>query len=125
GQGHINRPAFSHDLPDAWVPALPDIRERLERGGRVADVGCGQGFATVGVARSFPHSTVVGLDADKASIADARRHAAEAGVAERAHLVTGDASELAAHGPFDLVLILETLHDLPQPVAALRAARRA
>ena len=42
GQGHIKRPAFVHELPTSWLDAMPDIRGRLrERGGRVADVGCG------------------------------------------------------------------------------------
>lgn len=54
GQGHINRPAFGQELPAAWMDALPDVRDRLrERGGRVADVGCGQGFATVAMAVVF------------------------------------------------------------------------
>jgi hypothetical protein len=37
GQGHINRPAFTDDLPGAWIDALPDVRTRLEGGARVAD----------------------------------------------------------------------------------------
>src|SRR4051812_19546352 len=96
GQGHINRPAFSHDLPDTWLRALPDVRERLERGGRIADIGSGQGFASVAVARAFPHATVVGIDADAASVADARRFAAESGVTERANFVCADAADMAA-----------------------------
>jgi 2-polyprenyl-3-methyl-5-hydroxy-6-metoxy-1,4-benzoquinol methylase len=124
GQGHINRPAFTEALPSEWLAALPDVVERLHAGGaRVADVGCGQGWATIAVARAFPGADVVGIDADGPSVADARRHAAEAGVP--ATFATGDASQLAAHGPFDLVLVLETLHDLTHPVDFLTAARAA
>src|SRR5690606_25021199 len=35
----------------------------------------------------------------------------------------GDATAVADRGPFDLVLVLETLHDLAQPVEALAAIR--
>ena len=127
GQGHINRPAFTHELPGAWLGAMPDVVARLERADRprVADVGCGQGWSTLAVARAFPHALVDGLDADPASIADARRHAAEAGVDGTVRFVEGDAAAVADHGPYDLVLVLEALHDLARPVEALRSARRA
>jgi 2-polyprenyl-3-methyl-5-hydroxy-6-metoxy-1,4-benzoquinol methylase len=122
GQGHINRPAFTHELPAPWIDAMPDIRGRLKRhGGRVADIGCGQGFSTIAVARAFPHASVDGIDLDPASIADATRHTAEAGLAGRVGYRRADATEL--EGPYDLILFLETLHDLTRPADALRAAR--
>jgi hypothetical protein len=112
GQGHINRPAFTDELPNEWLAAMPDVVARLRAGGvRVADVGCGQGWSTIALARAFPAAGIEGLDADDASIAEARRHAAEAGVGDRARFRAGDASELAQHGPYDLILIIEALHD--------------
>jgi 2-polyprenyl-3-methyl-5-hydroxy-6-metoxy-1,4-benzoquinol methylase len=126
GQGHINRPAFLADLPGGWMDALSDVRDRLVGdGGRVADVGCGQGFATVAMAQAFPLARVIGFDADAASIDDARAFAAERGVHDRVEFVCDDAAAIAGHGPFDLVLVLETLHDLARPVDALAAARAA
>jgi 2-polyprenyl-3-methyl-5-hydroxy-6-metoxy-1,4-benzoquinol methylase len=120
GQGHINRPAFTHELPAGWIDAMPDIRARLEDGGRIADVGCGQGFSTLAMAKSFPRATVEGFDADPASIADARRHAGDA-----ATFLVGDATAVRDRGPYDLVLILEVLHDLPHPVETLEAVKTA
>jgi 2-polyprenyl-3-methyl-5-hydroxy-6-metoxy-1,4-benzoquinol methylase len=127
GQGHINRPAFTHELAADWLAAMPDVVARLESAqrARVADLGCGQGFSTIALARAFLTAWVDGFDSDPASIADARRHAAEAGLDGRVRLVQADASELAAHGPFDLVVILEALHDLARPAEALGAARAA
>jgi 2-polyprenyl-3-methyl-5-hydroxy-6-metoxy-1,4-benzoquinol methylase len=120
GQGHINRPTFVHELPTAWMDAMPDIRDRLETGGRIADVGCGQGFSTAAMAERFPRASVEGFDADPASIRDARAHAHHA-----AAFVQGDATSVRDRGPYDLVLVLETLHDLPHPVQTLAAVRAA
>jgi SAM-dependent methyltransferase len=127
GQGHINRPAFTRELPGEWLAAMPDVIARLEgaRHARVADVGCGQGFSTLAVARAFLDVHVDGLDADPGSIADARAHAAEAGLDGRVRFLCADAAELPAHGRYDLVLILEALHDMTDPAGALRAARAA
>ncbi len=127
GQGHINRPAFTHDLPTTWLAAMPDVVGRLESAphARVADVGCGQGWSAVAIAEAYLDVHVDGFDLDPASIADARRYAAEAGVDGRVRFVEADADALAAHGAYDLVLVLEALHDLARPVDALRAARAA
>jgi 2-polyprenyl-3-methyl-5-hydroxy-6-metoxy-1,4-benzoquinol methylase len=123
GQGHINRPAFTHELPCQWLAAMPDVVARLEAATRprIADVGCGQGWSTVALAKAFPNAWVDGIDADPGSIADARRHAAEAGLDGRVRFIEADAAHPATEGPYDLVLILEALHDLARPAEALEA----
>jgi SAM-dependent methyltransferase len=127
GQGHINRPVFTQELPTDWLAAMPDVVARLEGGEhpRVADVGCGQGFSTVAVARAFLGAHVDGLDADPASVADARRLALDAGLDGRVRFIEADAGGLPEHGRYDLVLILEALHDMARPLDALQAARAA
>ena len=66
GQGHINRPAFTHELPSDWLAAMPDVVARLESAQhpRVADLGCGQGFSTLAIAGAFLNAWVDGLDVD-------------------------------------------------------------
>jgi 2-polyprenyl-3-methyl-5-hydroxy-6-metoxy-1,4-benzoquinol methylase len=123
GQGAINRPAFTSALVEEWLPALGTPAERLASGGRLADLGCGLGWSTLAVARAYPRADVVGVDRDAGSIAEARATAAEQGVAVR--FEQADAAELAASGPFDVVLLLEALHDLARPVEVLAAARAA
>ncbi len=123
GQGGINRPSFTHDLVPAWLGAVDGLTAKLAGGGRIADLGCGVGWSTIAMARDLPETEVIGWDNDAASIDMARRNAEEAGVTVR--FEAADASAMAAEGPFDLVTILEALHDMSQPVPVLEAARAA
>jgi 2-polyprenyl-3-methyl-5-hydroxy-6-metoxy-1,4-benzoquinol methylase len=127
GQGAINRPAYTHDLPGSWLPALADVHERLlaEPPGRVAEIGCGQGWAALAVSRAYPRVRVDGFDLDDASIEEAAANADEAGLGDRVRFELRDATGLAAAGPYDLILILESLHDFAQPVEALAGAKAA
>lgn len=124
GQAAINRPAFTTDLVERWIPSAPDLHERLRApGSRVADVGCGAGWSTIATARAYPASEVIGFDADAASIADARENAVAAGVKVRFEME--DATAIADRGPFDAMLVLEALHDMARPREALLAFRQA
>jgi SAM-dependent methyltransferase len=124
GQSGVNRPAFLADLVERWIPAAPDIDERLRsRSLRVADVGCGAGWSTIAMARAYPNATVIGFDLDEASMEDARVNAAAQQV--NVEFLTRDAEQLAEAGPFDLILVLEALHDMSRPVEVLRALGRA
>ena len=123
GQGGVNRPAFTHDLAANWLQAVPDIVARLRGGGRIADLGCGTGWSTIALARAFPNAEIVGIDADEASIIEAAENAASVGVS--VEFMTADAGDLAKGGPYDLVLILEALHDMAAPQQVLGAVRRA
>jgi 2-polyprenyl-3-methyl-5-hydroxy-6-metoxy-1,4-benzoquinol methylase len=126
GQGLINRPAFSGEMA-GWLASSEVIHGRLssETPARVADVGCGQGYSTVAIARAYPNATVDGLDLDEASIADALAYAAGTEVADRVSFATRDAAELSQGGPYDLVCIFEALHDMSRPVDVLASARAA
>lgn len=123
GQAGINRPAFSTALVEEWLPSVGAPAERLAAGGRLADLGCGFGWSTLAVARAYPEAEVWGIDNDEASIVEARATAAAEGLS--VHFECIDASALAASGPFDVVLLLEALHDLARPVDVLSAARDA
>jgi hypothetical protein len=37
------RPGYAANLVSSWIPALHDVKQKLEAGARVADVGCGKG----------------------------------------------------------------------------------
>lgn len=122
GQGAINRPAYHHDLA-GWIAAMPDIAERLRAGGRTIDLGCGQGWSTLALARAFPAAAVVGVDNDKASIDDAQLHAERSPDGGPTNLAFRHTDAAAIDDTADLVCIFEALHDMADPVGVLRIAR--
>lgn len=121
-QGAINRPLFLHQLASDLLPQVPDVHRVLQDGGRVADVGCGEGWSTIGLAHGYPSCQVDGFDVDEASILTATRNAAAHHVGERASFTLADAGELP-QGTYDAVFAFECIHDLPDPVAVLAAMR--
>ena len=126
-QAELNRPGYLTQLAQSWIPAMPDIEERLRTAPhpRIADVACGTGWSSIAFALAYPNVTVDAFDTDDASIVDARRNAEEAGVSDRVRFEVRDASGplLAAHS-YDLVIAFECIHDLAEPVAALAVMRR-
>jgi predicted O-methyltransferase YrrM len=110
---------------DLVLPRLPALGARLEEGARVLDVGCGIGWSSISLAKAFPFLRVDGIDSDEASIAEAQRLAAEAGVDGRVRFRVVDAAELGAagEGGYDAAFIFEALHDMARPVEALEAIR--
>src|SRR5947208_3604772 len=69
------RPGYNANLIAAWLPALDGVVEKLERGGKVADVGCGHGASTILMAQAFPQSSFEGFDYYDGSIETARQRA--------------------------------------------------
>ena len=123
GQAAANRPFFVGPLVTDVFPALPEIDAVLRAGGRVADVGCGQGWSSIGIASGYPAARVDGFDVDVPSLEQARRNAVAAGVTERVRFTAADAGALTAAGEYDLVTAFECVHDLPDPVAVLSTMR--
>jgi 2-polyprenyl-3-methyl-5-hydroxy-6-metoxy-1,4-benzoquinol methylase len=120
-----NRPLFLSLLGTKWFPADPelDTRLRAEPPARVADVGCGAGWSSIAIAKAYPKVTVHGLDIDAASIKEATRNAGSSGVADRVKFEVRDAADPGLAGLFDVVTAFETIHDMSNPVAVLRAMR--
>jgi 2-polyprenyl-3-methyl-5-hydroxy-6-metoxy-1,4-benzoquinol methylase len=125
GRADYNRAVFLNLLGRQWLPAIADVDRRLRRGppARVADLACGAGWSSIAMARAYPLVRVDGFDLDADVIAAARRNAGQAGVSERVTFEVTDASGPGWRGRYDLVTILEGLHDMSRPADALRAAR--
>ncbi|MGH6787784.1 MAG: class I SAM-dependent methyltransferase [Novosphingobium sp.] len=112
--GMFFRPSYVNNIVQAWVPALDGVEARLTSGIKVADVGCGVGFSTLLMAEAWPESEFVGYDFHEPSIEDARRHAADHGLADRVRFEVAAAKEIAETG-FDLVTMYDCLHDMGDP----------
>jgi len=125
-QGDFNRPWIVKLLGSEYLPSIPDVHSRLQADppARVADVACGVGWASVAIARAYPKVTVDGFDLDESSIEIARRLTEEAGVAERVRFDVRDGASIGGMGPYDLAIVIESIHDLSQPVEVLGGFRQ-
>jgi hypothetical protein len=120
-QAAANRPFFAGPLGRDVLPALPGVDAALRAGGRVADVGCGLGWSSIGMAAAYPAARVDGFDVDGPSIERARTAAADAGVADRVTFHLADAAGLSDRaGTYDLVTAFECVHDLADPSGCCR-----
>lgn len=118
----VTAPSFTGLLIPMVLPRIEGLVERLESGATVADVGCGSGAAVEALARRFPASRFIGLDPSPTAIARARTRTADL---DNAAFHPATAEELPGHGPVDVVLALDCLHDMPRPDLALLAAHEA
>ncbi|MEQ8964680.1 MAG: class I SAM-dependent methyltransferase [Azospirillaceae bacterium] len=114
--------AYRGQLVQSWLPALDGIVDRLAKGARVADIGCGHGHSTLIMAEAFPESRFDGFDTHEASIEAARAEARQAGIEDRVGFRVGSAVDYPAEG-YDLVCFFDCLHDMGDPVGAAAHAR--
>lgn len=124
-QGDFNRPWLVTSFGSAYLPAIPDVHQRLtaDPPARVADIACGVGWASIAIARAYPNARIDGFDLDPLSIELARANAEEAGVGDRVTFETRDAGHPKAAGRYDLAIMIEALHDVSKPVEVLEAIR--
>ena len=116
------RPGYHNNLVPQWLPALDGVVAKLERGAKVADVGCGHGWSTVLMAKAFPKSQFIGYDFHPGSIEDAKAHAAEHKVSGNATFEVAKAKEVPGRD-FDLVTCFDCLHDMGDPAGAAAHVR--
>jgi 2-polyprenyl-3-methyl-5-hydroxy-6-metoxy-1,4-benzoquinol methylase len=125
-QGDFNRPWLRNLLGMAYLPSVPDVHSRLQADppARVADVACGVGWASIAMARAYPRARIDGFDPDERSIEIARRLADDAGVGDRVRFEVRDGASVGDEGPYDLAIVIESIHDLARPVQVLASIRQ-
>jgi SAM-dependent methyltransferase len=116
------RPGYAANLVSSWIPALDGVKEKLEAGGKVADVGCGKGASTMLMAKAFPKSHFFGFDYHDKSINAARDAATREGVADRVEFDVSKAKDFPGSN-YDFVAVFDCLHDMGDPVGAATHVR--
>jgi SAM-dependent methyltransferase len=111
------RPGYAANLVSSWIPALQDVQGKLEKGAKVADVGCGKGASTLLMAKAFPNSRFFGFDYHDKSIEAARESAKRAGLADRVTFEVAKAKEFPGKD-YDFVAVFDCLHDMGDPIGA-------
>jgi SAM-dependent methyltransferase len=124
GTERFFRTGYAAHLVPEWLPALAGACAKLERGAKVADVGCGHGASTIVMAKAYPKSTFVGFDYHGPSVERARAAAREAGVEARCRFEVADSKRFPGEG-YDLVAFFDCLHDMGDPVGAAKHVRQA
>jgi SAM-dependent methyltransferase len=117
------RPNYIGNLLARWIPALDGVQEKLRRGIKVADVGCGHGASTILMAQAFPNSRFFGFDYHEESITVARERATVAGVGERAKFGVARSTDYPGND-YSFVAHFDCLHDMGDPRGAARRVRQ-
>lgn len=126
GQAGMNRNLFLYELGQTWLPSISDIHEKLSNGrpARIADVGCGLGWSSIGMALAYPNVHVDGFDLDEASVIEGQQLVREYGLEDRVNIQLRDAADPTLEGGYDLVTAFECVHDMSDPVGAIGTMRR-
>lgn len=122
GVERIFRPSYLTYLSTEWIPALNGVEEKLAKGGKIADIGCGHGASTIVLAEKYPNAEVVGFDFHRESITEARKRAEAAGLSDRVRFSVEAAKDFNGAG-YDLVTTFDCLHDMGDPAGASRHIR--
>jgi len=115
---------FENLLVPVWLPAMPDVLAKLERGAQVADIGCGQGKALIKLAQTYPQSHYMGYDNFAPFIQQAKANAQAAGVADRVRFEHRDVSA-GLPEQYDVITTFDVVHDAVNPRGLLQAIRNA
>lgn len=127
-QAAINKPALLQLLAQSWLPtALPAEISRLAAGEslKAADIGCGGGWSSIGLAREFPSLQIDAYDVDPATVDLARRNVNDAGLGAQVRVLSADLAAETPSTPYDFAVAVECIHDMPDPVGVLAGVRKA
>jgi len=117
-------PGYRANLVGSWLPALDGVVAKLNRGAKVADVGCGHGISTSIMAKAFPKSDFVGFDAHGASLVEARKRAKAEGCGKNVRFEVAKAAAFPGKN-YDLVTFFDCFHDMGKPLAAAKHVKKA
>jgi 2-polyprenyl-3-methyl-5-hydroxy-6-metoxy-1,4-benzoquinol methylase len=108
------------------LPLVPRLTDRLAKGIRALDAGCGRGRILNRLAALYPRSQFLGLDLSADAIAYAREEASRAGLDNVEFLVADltDFDRTAEHEAFDFITTFDAVHDQATPLNLLKGIHR-
>jgi len=109
-------PSYENNLISSWIPSMEGVTEKLEKGAKVADIGCGHAASTIIMAKAFPNSTFIGFDFHEESIQQAKSRANDAGVTNVSFEVS--TAKTFPGKDYDFITFFDCLHDMGDPVGA-------
>lgn len=99
--------------PRFWSQVAVDIRDTygLKSSAQILDIGCAKGFLLYDLAELITDAKLVGIDISEYALSNAKPH-------ERVSLARANAHSLPfSDNSFDLVLSINTVHNLPRNLA--------
>jgi ubiquinone/menaquinone biosynthesis C-methylase UbiE len=108
------------------LPLVPGLADRLTRGLRWLDAGCGSGRIVNQLAELFPDSRFVGMDFSRDAIRVAREEASATSL-KNVEFVEIDLTEFdrtAEPESFDVVTTFDAIHDQGKPLNVLKGIHR-
>jgi SAM-dependent methyltransferase len=124
GFERMSRATFLNNLNQHWIPAMPDVHLKLQTGADVADIGCGNGQALLILHQGYPNTRCVGYDNYAPAIDTANDRARKAGIEGKVRYEVRDVVK-GLPEQYDLITTFDVVHDMVDPVGALRAIRAA
>ena len=104
------------------LPANPQLVLDLAPGSRILDVHCGGGRWLIAMARRFPEAHLIGVEFEVDSVVRARAAVDAAVLADRITIEHGEVTAIGHEGDVTMAYFQYALHQLPDPVGALRSA---
>ncbi|KAJ3337130.1 hypothetical protein HDU93_001556 [Gonapodya sp. JEL0774] len=121
GMARTHEGTMKSVLVRKWLPAIPGLVEKLKRGIKVLDVGCGAAAGIIAMAEAFPNSTFKGVDLDSFSISQAQNKIRQAGLeGKNCSAEVRSVYDLVERDAYDVVFTFDVIHDLPDPLRGLK-----
>ena len=125
GQSRFSATTYKANLVNNWIPTLDGVEEKIKRGAKVADVGCGFGISTLIMSKAYPNSTFIGFDIHTPSIDHARSKAKEEGLGQdRVDFEVASSTQFPSNN-YDLITFFDCFHDMGDPYSVARYANNA
>ena len=115
---------YRFTLVSRVLPKLDGVTQKLESGGKAADVGCGSGVALIEMAKAFPHAQFHGYDVSQHALLRAEENKTREGL-KNLTFHNARVDGLPADASFDFITTFDCIHDMTHPFEMIRVIRQA